>query len=202
MFSDKYLDKYVQVIDNTTGNVLASGKVLTCKSNAQNCGISFDEKYFFRETKNLSYKEVDFTDTIIPEIFPDYIVVDYWRNFNKNNDVDVYRDFCYDEIDKEIKPFIDDLNNIPNITTVSSCCGHGSGFWYIEFIFADFNTLNITVNTVEAFDGKLLLGTHLRTGDLNKKFINLTLRPQEKDENFVLLDKFVKRLSKAFEYNQ
>lgn len=94
------------------------------------------------------------------------------------------------------------LNNIPNISTVSSCCGHGSGFWYIEFIFNDFNTLNKVVNNVEAFDGKLSLGTHLRTGDLNKKHINLTLKPQEKDENFVLLDKFIKRLSKVFEYSE
>lgn len=201
-YSDQYLDKYIQVIDNTTGDVLASGKVITFKSNEKNCGISFDEKYFFRETKNLSYKEVPFADTFIPEKFPPHIIVDYWRNFTKDSNVDVYRDFCYEEIDEEIKPFIDRLNNIPKIVTVSSCCGHGSGMWYIEFIFTDFDTLNTMVNSVETFDDKLSLSTHLRTGNFNKKFINLTLKPQEKDENFILLDKFVKRLSKAVEYSR
>lgn len=201
-YSDKYLNKYIQVIDIHTGNVIAAGKVITCKSNAQNCGISFDGKYFFKQTENLSYKEVSYADTFIAETFPDYIIVDHWRNFTENNNVDIYRDFCYDEIDKEIKGFIDELNTLPNITTVSSCCGHGSGFWYIEFVFNDFDTLNIVVNNVEAFDGKLSLGTHLRTGDLNKKFINLTLKPQIKDIDFILLGKFVSRLSKIFEYKK
>lgn len=95
LYSDKYLNKYVQVIDNITGNILASGKVITCKTNAENCGISFDGKYFFKKTEHLDYKEVSFVDTIIPTAFPNYIIVDYWRNFNENNNVDVYRDFCY-----------------------------------------------------------------------------------------------------------
>lgn len=201
-YSNEYLNEYIKIIDNKTKKVIASGKVIDIKSNTPNGGISFDGKWFFKETKNLSYEKVSFVDTFIQDIFPDYLTVNHWRNFVENNNVDIYRDFCYEEIDKEIKPYIDKLNKIKNITTVSSCCGHGSGFWYIEFVFVDFDTLKSTVNITETFNGKLILGTHLRTGGLDKNFINLTLKPDIEDINFDLLNKFVNRLSNVLKYKE
>jgi hypothetical protein len=127
-YSNIYLNKYVQIINNN--QVIASGKVIDCKTNAENCGISFDSKWFFRETDKLHYQIVDHCETILFDLPPTNIVWKYWREFDSDQDqdyVDIWRDFCYDEIDVEIKPFIDRFNKISNIKTTSSCCGHESG---------------------------------------------------------------------------
>jgi hypothetical protein len=50
------------------------------------------------------------------------------------------------------------------------------------------------INIVEMFNGDLYLGTHLKTGDINKNFIQLTLKPTKKDSNFSLLNNFCRYL--------
>ena len=96
--------------------------------------ISFDSKWFYGNTK-CKFKQVEFTETIIPDNPPSFLVWDYWRNNKRGTKVDVYRDFSYDEIDPPIKPYIDKLNDIsPDFHTHESCCGHGVSNWQVGLI--------------------------------------------------------------------
>lgn len=201
-YSNIYLNKYVQIIDNDN-RIIASGKVIDCKTNIENGGISFDSKWFFRKTNNLHYQLVDYCDTVLINLPPENVTWKYWRDFNSDqnqDDIDIWRDFCYDEVDIEIKPFIDRLNKIDNAKTTSSCSSHESGIWYIQFLFKDFQTLCVFVNIVEMFNGDLYLGTHLKTGDINKNFIQLTLKPNKKDSDFILLKNFCRYLENYIQY--
>ena len=70
-YSSKYIDKYIKVIDCRNNNIIASGKVIGSKNDYPNGGISFDNKWFFRETKLLKYEIVDFCETKLLTVEPD-----------------------------------------------------------------------------------------------------------------------------------
>lgn len=200
-YSDYYIGKYIKIIDKSDNSIIASGKACMCKTDYINAGISLDYKWFFRETNRIHIEEVDFVEDII---FDDKSIErynwEYWENNKKDSNIDIYRDYCYDEIDPEIKSFVDELNQIDSgLATTSSCSGHGLQNWFIEFRFGIFKSLTTFTNIVETFDGDLVLRTNKRSGDINKEFIVLRLEPTISDLDFKLLKRFISRLKRQFD---
>lgn len=190
-----YFNKYVCVYHNDI--LLASGKVVDYKIEGKKC-ISVDRKWFFNDTENISVNIVDFVET--KEFNPEENIISwaYWRDVKNKPNEDVYREFCYDEIDTEIKSYIDRLNQInDSIKTVSSCCGHGSGKWYVTFIFSDYEALHNFIKIVETHAKNIMLKNTVREDSINNqimlKLVNLT-----KDKDFKILDKFVTNLETFF----
>lgn len=196
MYSVEYRDKYVKVIDKRNDTVIASGKVIGTKNAVENNGISFDNKWFFRKTKTLDFEVVDFVETKLcddpesldlncshlTEVYPE--------------DIDVIRDYGYDEIDIEIRDYVYRLNEITtNIKTTTSCCGHGREPWYIEFEFSEFHDMSKFINVVETFGGQLQLFSNTTSGPVMRtKNIHLILKPNVDDWDFKLLNKFCRKL--------
>lgn len=200
IYSVEYLDKYVKVINKKTNEIVASGKVIFTKNSVENNGISFDNKWFFRETDNLKLEIVDFIETKLcdnPEklgLKCSHLLQDFPK------DIDVLRDYGYDELDPEIKDYVYGFNEISyNIKTVTSCCGHHKKPWYIEFEFNDFDELSKFINIVETFGNQLIL-TSLQTAGkiIKKKKIHLMLKPTVEDFELKLLDKFYKKVKLLF----
>lgn len=200
--SVEFLDKYVKVIDRRNNSVVASGKVIGSKSDYYNGGISFDNKWFFRETDKLKFEVVDFVETKLLEQDPkelglkwDYLHIES----NEVDNLDVRRDFGYDELDPEIAEYIYKLNDISNtIKTTTSCCGHKVDPWYVEFEFSEFWDLSKFVNTVELFKGEIELTTNrLNSPTIRKKNIHLVLQPTIPDPELKLLDSFCKKLHRV-----
>jgi len=199
---EAYIGKYIQVFDKNN-TLIVSG---LCTSLKPNYGdiiyISFDDKWFYGN-KTLVFKEVDYADSVILPEPPNYLTWDYWRNHPKRQtEVDVYRDFSYDEIDEPIRNYVDKLNQITDeIQTCDSCCGHGISNWFISFRFKSISSLSRFLKVLATFQDKLVLisnSTHLQ---FNSQ-VMLQLKPYESlDQEFVLLEKFVKRLTREFEFN-
>jgi len=196
MYSVEYLDKYIKVIDKTNNNVVASGKVIATKNKYENNGISFDNKLFFRETERLKFEEVDFVETKVCN--PQELGLKHIHIRPKfPDDIDVISDYGYDELDEEIRDYVYKFNELTStIKTTTSCSGHGRKPWYIEFEFSEFNDMSKFINVVETFQGKLMLVTSCSAGQvIRKKNIHLTLSPTVNDYDFVLLNKFCRKVS-------
>ena len=202
MYSSEFMGKYVKVIDRRNDSVIASGKVIGSKNDFENGGISFDCKWFFRETEHLKYEIVDFCETKLLEQDPKELGLIWDFLFVENKEVaglDVRRDYGYDELDPEIADYIYKLNEITEaLCTTTSCCGHGIKPWYIEFEFRDFDIMSMFINIVEYFEGKLILVSSGSAGkQIKKKNIHLILKPTVDDYDFKLLDKFCRKLTIA-----
>ena len=200
---EAYIGKYIQVFDKNNA-LIAAGLCTSLKPNYKNIlYVSFDDKWFYGN-KNLIFKEVEYTDSIIPNEPPECLVWDYWRNHpNRQTEVDVYRDFSYDEIDEPIRAYVDQLNQITEeIQTCDSCCGHGISNWFISFRFKSISSLSKFLKVLATFQDQLVLvsnSTHLQFDSQ----VMLQLKPSESlDQNFVLLEKFIKRLTREFEFNR
>lgn len=200
----EYTNKFWQILDSED-NIIASGKCISLKPNFIDEDIfyiSFDDKWFYGNTK-CKFKQVEFAETIVPNNPPSFLVWDYWRNNKRGIEVDVYRDFSYDEIDPPIKPYIDKLNNIsPDFRTHESCCGHGISNWQVGLTIFKLHTLSKILSIVNTFNGDLIVISN-HTYIQFEKYVLLRLCPNPKIQDFdmKLLDKFIKRLSKVFEYN-
>lgn len=204
VYSADYMDKYVQVIDTRSNAIIASGRVIGSKNNVENNGISFDNCWFFRESNNLAYNIVDYCETKLC-VNPEKENLKWeWLTENFNPDTDVLRDNGLNELDPEIEPYILRLNKISNtIKTVTSCCGHNKEPWYIEFEFSEFWDLSKFINTVETFEGKLQITNSFSASTLIKrKYIHLILTPRIEDFEFVLLDKFCRKLTLVVRYKE
>lgn len=195
----KYINKYVKVFDKNH-TVIASGLVVSEKPNFDIHYVSFDDRWFYGETENLRLIVVPYADTVVPEIPPLPLVWEYWKNNEKQKEltIDVYRDYSYDEIDVEIKPYIDRLNKIyENLATVTSCSGHGVTDWHIQFKFSDFISINIFLMVLSQFEDELSIRTNCNIS-YNPTCVHLHLRPEIDDSSFEVLGKFVKKLEIAF----
>ena len=197
-------NKYLKISDKD-GNIIACGKCISFKPNFLNENIyyvSFDDKWFYGNTK-CKIEQVDYIETMIPDMPPSFLVWDYWRNqVNRGINVDVYRDFSYDEIDPPIKPYIDQLNAISNnFRTHESCCGHGTEAWFVGVTFYDLRTLSIFLDVCNSFDGKLIIisnNNYMQTPGTVALRLTPNFRYEIIDSELTLLDKFVKRLQTKF----
>lgn len=147
MFNQSYIGKYCKILYNNT--IIAAGQIIDQKTTIDGVIsmqlISFDYKYFFKIDGNKNKYIVDITDKFIKNIIfnkDNYqLNIEHWHNAIDTymNDIDIYVENTYDEIDIEIKPLCDVLNKINGITTISSCCGHNE---QNAFINIKFNTLD------------------------------------------------------------
>lgn len=91
------------------------------------------------------------------------LIVDHWHNAIDTymNDIDVYIENTYDEIDIEIKPLCDILNKIPGIKTISSCCGHNEQNAFINIKFDNLNSMVylLKILSIDIFRLKFSLST-------------------------------------------
>lgn len=66
------------------------------------------------------------------------------KKWYKNAD---HRKFTYPEdVDAELIPMLDVFNNLPGVRTCMSCCGHGTGRWYMSFYCASDFIANVILN--------------------------------------------------------
>lgn len=194
-------DKYYKIFDKE-GQLVASGKCIGSKPNFIKEGviyISFDNKWFYGN-KNCKIEEVEYVDNFIPEKPVSSLIWDYWRNNERGTEVDVYREFNYDEIDPPIKPYIDRLNKIsPFFSTVDSCCGHNIENWHVGFIFHNISILSDFLEIVNEFNNDLVLISNCHYLQFGRSIL-LKLCVNEKrvikDFDLLLLDKFVNRLER------
>ena len=202
MYSVEYMNKYIKVIDKQNNQIVASGKVIATKNSVENNGISFDNKWFFRETDRLKYEFVNFVDTKLcnPE------EMDLKWAYLKDNvieGIDVLRDFGYDELDEDIKDFVYKLNELSNtIKTTTSCCGHGIKPWYIEFEFSEFWDLSLFINVVEFFKDLILRVNPDTAHVITRKNIHLQLECTHIDDDYKILNEFCKKVEKEFKKKQ
>lgn len=200
LYGNEYIDKYVKVIDKKNDTVIASGKVIGSKNDFPNGGISFDMKWFFRETEHLKFEIVNFVETKLLDVEPDKIGLTWGFLKDDGDKLDVRRDFGYDELDEDIKDFVYRLNDLSGtIKTTTSCCGHGQKSWYIEFEFSEFWDMSLFINVVEALANKLRLKNSVHTGNIvKKKNIHLQLESLIIDENYMFLNEFCTLIEKEF----
>lgn len=199
-----YINKYVQILDKEQ-NIIVSGKVSTIKPDfaEQNIlYISVDDKWYYSNQKCI-FKIVEHTDLFVPDNPPSFLTWEYWRKRDTlGTTIDVYRDFCYDEIDPPIKPYIDILNSVsPSIKTCESCCGHGQYNWHIRIIFFDLAALNGFLCVLKEFGDKLILVSESETfqskNQVTFKFvpgINWKTSKTFDDKDLSILKQFTKRL--------
>lgn len=121
-------------IQTHDGNIIVSGKIVDQKTTIDGIIdinlISFDYKWFFK-TDNVEKYKILFSNEFIPlvnfnkKIYTN-LTYDRWNNAINTflNNIDVYEEYVYDEIDIEVKQLCDVLNLIPNLKTIGSCCGH------------------------------------------------------------------------------
>lgn len=136
-------------IQTFDGNVIVSGKIVDQKTSINGTIninlITFDYKWFFKTNGTKNYSVITTNNFISFKSFDknyySFLKYDKWKNAYNTylDDIDVYEEYTYDEIDIEIKQLCDTLNLIPNIKTIGSCCGHNvqQAFVNIKFMSLD-----------------------------------------------------------------
>lgn len=202
-----YINKYVQILDKEQ-NIIVSGKVSTIKPDFAEQDIlyiSVDDKWYYSNQKCI-FKIVEYADLIVPNEPPSFLKWEYWKKrLELGITVDVYRDFCYEEIDPPIKPYIDILNNVsPFIKTCESCCGHGQN-WHIRIAFFNMAALNRFLCVLKEFEDKLILVSESKTFQSKNQVIfkfvpgvNWEIFEKIDDSDLSILKQFVKKLEQYF----
>jgi len=203
-----YINKYIKILDKNN-NIVASGKCTSFKPDFVNediIYISFDDKWYF-SNKNCIFNIVDYIDSYVPNEPPAILTWEYWRKREElKTNVDVYRDFCYAEIDPPIKPYVDRLNKLsPAIRTIESCCGHGKESWHITILFCDINSLSMFLKALYAFNKTSNVQIELYSSFgvcITDTTVQFVLEPayeyREADFDLEMLAKLVKTLEKYF----
>ena len=139
--------KLFEVFDTKENKIIIRDFSVESKDQPIFC-ISFDGKHFFN-SKSPRFIIKSTIDTNIirydPQIIDQYEVV-LWKTVYENDNAEIYRDFSIDELDPEVEPLVHALNDLPGITTLSSCCGHGNDFLWVTMNCCNFNTLIFLVN--------------------------------------------------------
>ncbi len=128
---DLLLKKYYRVISKKDNSVIASGQCLSIK---RDWGfdtsfsllplISFDDKYFYIFNGNKNYTVEQMESVSFYQSIPLDYKIENWSDFGLNQNADIYREYGYDELDKEVEYLVHQLNKIPEFRTTASCCGH------------------------------------------------------------------------------
>ncbi len=139
-----YVSKFVKIVDIESNKILCMGKVINVKLNYP-C-ISLDNKHFFKILPNQKYKieiieDSDLCYNYPIKQFPDNYIIDQWCYFDNNQGTiisgriiaDLYIENTINDVDLEIKDLVDILNNIADLKTCTSCCGHLKDHAYVTF---------------------------------------------------------------------
>jgi hypothetical protein len=94
-------------------------------------------------------KKVECGEPVVKFNGPGKYTWKYWRDYETDL-VDLYRDFCYDEIDPEVKPLCDELNKWNGIKTIGSCCGHGRSELWVQVDALNVHNLNAILNVLRS----------------------------------------------------
>ena len=146
------VNDWIKIIDKQTGNIIGAGQIQKRKDIDENVetgilnkvtGVSFDSKWFFNELPDKHFIIKDNPEHLIVEFKEENIPDTYYKlhssEFTDDNTADVYREWGIDELDPEVEPLVKILNEYSEMTTVSSCCGHG-----IRELYVDIQFYNIT----------------------------------------------------------
>jgi hypothetical protein len=146
--------EWYQVVDNKTGKVVARGPVVGYKSN--NPGhrdiffISVDGKWYFNcRCEEFEVTLIDPGQSTVEFTNPDDYHWLHWQNWQEPLPP-LYRDFCIDEVDPEVKDLVIELNKWCGVETTGSCCGHGRGPLWIQLQGDNTRSLNCIFNVLRA----------------------------------------------------
>lgn len=145
-------EKWYEIFDTRSGALLARGPETARKSHNPKCTairyLSLDGKWFFNEDSAIFRIVPVEPSTVIPFSRSEDYVWRYWRDWDTPTLPDIYRDFGLDEIDKEVRPLVEELNKWSGIRTIGSCCGHGIGRMWVQMCVVDCASLNMILNVL------------------------------------------------------
>lgn len=179
MLKDTYSGKYAIIRDIRTNKIVASGQIVGYKSNTKFNNtelVSFDNHLFFR-VKSDSYKLLILNE-IIPTLIaiPENYNIQFWRDFRKVPNADVYKEFGIEELDPEVELLVTELNKIKGIRTTGSCSGHGKRKLYVDIIFSNMNSLKFLLDYICSNPNSFILKSDsslTQNGDLNEVLMKL-----------------------------
>lgn len=154
---------FFRASDAETKECICQGRCTQIKNSTDIFGrrmyaISPDNVHFFTVWSPHIYLERIDESTLIPcHDISKYVAVKWKYQIAYDiEDVDIYLEDGYNEIDLEVKPLVYELNQWEGIETTQSCCGHDKGHLWVKFYVRNFQSLNSILLPLRS-DGSPLL---------------------------------------------
>lgn len=141
------------IIKDRFGKILSSGRVIGNKKNAGDKTfnhVSVDGLFYFNlESKDFVFEfKKDFVKT---KQFDGSLDFTPWEDALDKPYQDIYKDKCFNIIDKEVSLLVKCLNKIHGLETFGSCSGHGVRNLYVDCVISDLNAIILLESVIMTY---------------------------------------------------
>lgn len=168
-------NNYYKIIDIKTNVIICAGKITFIKQTKDMpILISFDNKFFFNSEGTSKYKVVKSDTEVDVPLLRNIILESYkiclYEDYFNYPDYDIFREY--------------DINELDDIETTGSCCGHGDNYLWVDIMFHSLSSINLIIDLLndDKWNNKFILSNYYTNKNKSNYSVMLHLRSFTKGE--------------------